>query len=64
MIYICVNEGDLQDKEAGVKDARVDKDGAELSTLKQLIGFAKKEVVCIQHHHPVVINKAPRVQFI
>lgn len=54
----------LQDKEACVDDAWVDKDSTELSTLKQLICFLKEKVVSIEHHHPLILHQLPNVKLI
>jgi len=49
----------LENKKASVEDARVDKDSTKLTTLEELISFLEKEVVGIQHHHPVVVYQTP-----
>lgn len=51
----------LKNKEASVEDTRVDENCTKLTTLEELVGLLKEEVVGIQHHHPIVVYQAPCV---
>lgn len=44
----------LQNKEAGMEDARVDEDCTEVATLKQLICILKEKIVRIEHDHSFI----------
>lgn len=46
----------LQDEEASVEDARIDKDRTELTTLKQLISVLKEQVVSVEHDDSFIVH--------
>lgn len=44
--------------------ARVDENGTELSTLEELIGLLKEDVIGVDHDDALIVNQGPRIELV
>lgn len=59
VIFAC-----LQNEEACVENARIDKRSTKLAALEKLIRSAKEQIIDIEHDNTLIISQLPRVDFV